>query len=60
VSGASRKSIQLIFTMKQKLEIWLAAGRSGRVILHVAAAVAGGAWGWHWAGIVREMLNAKG
>ena len=45
---------------RAKVEGWLAGGSAGRVVLHLAAAVAGGAWGWHWAGIVREVLKAKG
>jgi len=43
---------------RAKVEGWLAAGRSGRVVLHLAAAVAGGAWGWHWAGIAREIWRS--
>ena len=41
--------------MKQKLELWLAADWAGRVVLHLAAAVTGGHWAWHFAGIAREL-----
>jgi len=36
----------------------LAASRGGRCILHVVAAVCDHAWGWHWAGIAREIGGA--
>ena len=41
--------------MKLKLQIHLAASRLGRIVLHVAAIVAGGKFVWHVAGIVREL-----
>jgi hypothetical protein len=33
----------------------MAESRKGRVLLHIAAALADHQWGWHWAGIKREL-----
>jgi hypothetical protein len=42
--------------VKRKLEIWLSADRAGRIALHLAAALAGGHWAWHFSGIARELI----
>ena len=41
--------------MKIKLSIWLAGGRQGRMLLHLAAAIMAGNWAFHMAGIMREI-----
>ncbi len=41
--------------MKMKLEITLAGSRLGRIVLHVAAILAGGKLNWHCRGILREI-----
>jgi hypothetical protein len=42
-------------TRKIRFETWLAGGRRGRMLLHLAAAIMAGHWAFHMGGIVREI-----
>jgi hypothetical protein len=44
--------------MTARRQASLACSRTGRIVLHLAALLAGGGWAWHWAGIMREIAQA--